>query len=138
MRIYVAGPMSGIPQFNYPAFDQMAELLRSKGHDVVNPAEMDDPAIHAIGMASPDGNIHTMESHGQTWGDFMARDIKTLIDGGIEAVVVLPGWANSRGARLETFVASALLNLPIAAFVRGGFENVSRRSLMRAWGGSHG
>jgi hypothetical protein len=115
MRVYVAGPMTGIPQFNYPAFIKAAEYLRSLGLDVVSPAELDDPEDKAAALASSDGNmLQYSDGTGKTWGDFLARDVKLLADDGIEAVVVLPGWDRSRGARLETFVA-ALCGLPIIA-----------------------
>lgn len=112
-KVYIAGPMTGYPQFNHPAFIDMAERLRAQGIEVISPAELDDPKIRAISMASVDGSIATIESHGMTWGDFLARDVKLLADDGIGAVVVLPGWEKSRGARLETFVANALCGLPI-------------------------
>ena len=38
-RIYIAGPMSGLPDLNYPAFNAMAAKLRAHGHHVENPAE---------------------------------------------------------------------------------------------------
>ena len=37
-RIYIAGPMSGLPELNYPAFNAMAERLRAHGH--VRPSAM--------------------------------------------------------------------------------------------------
>ena len=113
MHLYIAGPMTGIPQFNYPVFEAMATLLRRDGHDVVSPAEMDDPATRAAALASPDGAPGTGSANGETWGDFLSRDVKLLADDGIEGVVVLPGWQFSRGARLETFVANAICGLPL-------------------------
>lgn len=104
MSIYTAGPMTHIPQFNYPAFDALARSLRAAGFDVVSPAELDDPDDRAAALASPDGDPARYTGH-STWGDFLARDVKLISDGGIDAVVVLPGWERSRGARLETFVA---------------------------------
>ena len=41
LRLYVAGPMSGIPHLNHPEFDRMADLLRALGHEVFSPAEKD-------------------------------------------------------------------------------------------------
>jgi hypothetical protein len=114
MKLYVAGPMTGIPKFNFPAFDEMAVALREDGHDVVSPAELDDPVDRAAALASPDGSAL---SYGngvkKSWGEFLARDVKLLADGGIEGVVVLPGWERSRGARLETFVANQMAGLQI-------------------------
>lgn len=105
MRIYLAGPMTGIPQFNIPAFDRAAARLRGFGYHVINPAEEDTPAVRAAGLASIDGKL---DEHGmigsKTWGDLLARDVKIVADD-IDAVVLLPGWMHSRGARLEAFVA---------------------------------
>ena len=42
-RIYIAGPMSGLPDLNSPAFNAMAERLRAHGHHVENPAENPPP-----------------------------------------------------------------------------------------------
>ena len=135
MKLYIAGPMTGIPQFNYPAFFEMADILRDEGHTVVSPAEMDDPAIRAASFASRDGNIHTLESHGATWGDFLARDVKLLADDGIEGIVVLRGWQHSRGARLETFVAR-LRGIAIYEWSdEWGLMAVPPLMLYRAWTG---
>lgn len=38
-RIYIAGPMTGLPDFNFPAFNDMAAILRGLGYHVENPAE---------------------------------------------------------------------------------------------------
>lgn len=38
-RIYIAGPMSGLPAMNYPAFNTEAARLRALGFEVENPAE---------------------------------------------------------------------------------------------------
>lgn len=138
MRVYLAGPMTGLPSFNIPAFDEAAATLRDMGYEVVSPAELDDPAIRAISLASPDGAIATLQSHGATWGDFLARDVKLLVDDGIEGIVVLPGWAGSRGARLETFVGF-LAGLPILRMEwYGGYiaiNTVEPLALYRAWAG---
>lgn len=105
-KVYVAGPMTGIPQFNIPAFDALAAKLRAKGNTVVSPAELDSHEIRQELLASPDGQYafgSTIGATKMTWADFLARDVKLIADE-ISEIVVLPNWQYSRGARLEVFV----------------------------------
>lgn len=143
-RLYMAGPMTGIPQFNFPAFDRAASDLRARGYEIVSPAELDDPVDRAAALASPDGSAL---SYGtgvkKSWGEFLARDVKLIADDGIEGVVVLTGWENSRGARLETFVANALCGLPVFRILRPALgqidlDPVPPLTLYRAWTGEEG
>lgn len=96
----MAGPMTGIPSNNVPAFDAAADRLRALGHDVVNPADLNREMGHDPREQTPP----------HMYGEFMRADLKALL--GVEAVVVLPGWGRSRGARLETDVARAI-GIPI-------------------------
>lgn len=100
-RIYLAGPMSGLPQFNFPAFYAAAKRLREIGFDVVSPAELDDEITAKAALASAEGKP---QDQSLTWGDFLARDVKLIADGGINGIVFLPNWFKSRGARLEATV----------------------------------
>jgi len=86
MKLYLAGPMTGIPEHNFPAFNEAAEELRQAGYDVVNPAEQG--------------------SNEASWAEYMKRDIPLLLQ--CEAVATLPNWDASRGARLEVHIANAL------------------------------
>lgn len=86
-RIYISGPMTGLPDLNFPAFNAAAERLRRQGHSVVNPAE--------IGSEP-----------GRDWVDYMKADIKALCD--CDALALLPGWQNSKGAHLELHLAHRL------------------------------
>lgn len=131
MRVYTAGPMSNLPQFNYPAFIEAAAVLRKEGYEVVSPAELDDPETRALALRSKTGEWGTGVAHGETWGDFLARDVKLLSDGGIEAIFVLPGWERSRGARLETFIGRQMVGLPVIDFVTR--KRVPMKRLIKAW-----
>jgi len=86
-RIYIAGPMTGLPEFNYPAFNRAAAALRAQGHHVENPAENPAPACGS-------------------WAGYMRLALPQLCT--CDAVHRLPGWKQSRGARLESFVARVL------------------------------
>ncbi len=86
-RCYIAGPMTGLPELNFPAFHREAARLRADGWHVVNPAEINaDPAAE--------------------WLDCMRADIKQLVD--CTAILMLPGWERSRGASLEHTIAQRL------------------------------
>lgn len=43
-HIYLSGPMTGVPEYNYPAFNAEAARLRALGYTVENPAENPLPA----------------------------------------------------------------------------------------------
>ena len=87
MRAYLSGPMTGQPELNFPAFNETARLLRSAGHEVVNPAEL-----------NPDPTT--------SWEDCMRTDIKALCD--CSHIVMLAGWETSKGAHLELQIAHRL------------------------------
>lgn len=88
MRVYIAGPMTGIPALNYPAFHAETARLRALGHEVVSPAEINDGLEH------------------EGWVACMRRDVVALTT--CRALQLLSGWENSRGAQLELGIARAL------------------------------
>ncbi len=104
MKVYLAGPMSNLPQFNFPAFYAAAEELRAQGFEVVSPAELDDAEDKGAALKSVDGDPNNRAIVKKTWGDFLARDVKLLADQGIEGIVFLPDWQKSKGAKLEAYV----------------------------------
>ena len=105
MRYYLAGPMQGRPQFNYPLFDSVSLALRKLGYDIISPAEMDSDEIRMSALASKDGKPgdKTLVAD-QTWGDFLSRDVKMIADE-LDAIILLPEWETSKGAKLEAFVS---------------------------------
>jgi hypothetical protein len=82
-RIYLSGAMTGLPEFNFPAFHAEAAHLRSLGYEVVNPAE-------------------TNSDH-PSWEICLRRDIAELME--CDTLALLDGWEASKGASLEVFVA---------------------------------
>lgn len=86
-KLYLAGPMTGYPQLNFPAFHAAAAQLRAAGFEVVNPAELNlDP--------------------GTSWRQCMIIDIRELVL--CDGIALLPCWENSKGASLEYRIARGL------------------------------
>ena len=83
-RVYLSGPMTGLPDLNFPAFHAHAAALRELGHHVVNPAEL-------------------VPDKGLTWEDCMRADLAGLAT--CDAIALMPGWHTSRGAHLELHTA---------------------------------
>lgn len=79
-RIYLAGKMSGLPDFGYPAFNAEAARLRALSYHVENPAENPEPPC-------------------KSWEGYMRLAIAQLIT--CDTIALLPGWEDSRGARVE-------------------------------------
>lgn len=86
-RVYIAGPMTGIEAFNYPAFNAEAARLRTLGYEVENPAENPAPACG-------------------TWAGYMRLALSQMLR--CDVVALLPGWAGSKGARIERRIAGEL------------------------------
>lgn len=87
MKVYLSGPMTGLPDFNYPAFHAAAKKLRDAGVVVENPAENQPPECG-------------------TWAGYMRNALVQMLR--CEAVVMLPGWESSRGASVEWRLAVEL------------------------------
>ena len=85
--MYVSGPMTGLPEFNFPAFNIVADEFRAAGWEVRNPADK--------------GIIDEW-----TWADYLRYDLREISE--CDAIYTLPGWRESKGARLEMHVASEL------------------------------
>ena len=106
MKYYLAGPMTGVPQFNIPLFDEAAFKLRKAGFDIISPAERDTYETRSSALRSKDGD-HAQLTTAESYGDMLSRDMKIIADE-VDGLVLLDGWENSRGARLEVYVALVL------------------------------
>jgi Domain of unknown function (DUF4406) len=121
MKLYLSGPMTGIAQNNLPAFYEAAKAIRAEGWEVISPAELDDEEDRAIALADAPAT--------KTWGDFLARDIKLIADSGIDGIALLPGWENSRGARLEATLG-LLCDLTFFEYIPGEMLRSIRRKFI--------
>ena len=107
MNIYLAGPMRGYPNFNFPAFYIAATKLREEGHTVFNPAEKDEKEYGKDAMLSPTGNLKTIERRGFSIRKALGMDT-AYICATADCVALLPGWNESKGACAEKALAEAL------------------------------
>lgn len=108
-KVYVAGAMRGIPEFNFPAFNAAAAMLRQIGCEVFNPAERDNEA-HGVDISK--GNLtgdeaQATKDHGFNLRDALGDDL-AFICKHADAVALLPGWERSKGANAERATAEAL------------------------------
>lgn len=92
MKVYVAGPMTGYPGFNYPAFFAAADRLRAVGIEPINPAREQG------------------REGCKSWLDFMRASLLDIAE--CDGIATLDGWGESRGAALEVHIARSL-DLPV-------------------------
>lgn len=87
---YISGPMRGVPDYNYPVFNEVEDYLRKlfPDHVVLNPASN-------FGGAT-DLPVTT----------YMAQDFQQVI--AADEIVLLPGWEKSEGSRREVELAKWL------------------------------
>lgn len=87
-KMYLSGPMTNIKDFNHPLFLRVATEFRLAGFEVCSPAEFFD------------GDT-TRERK-----EYMREAFKYLLEA--DTIVLLPGWQDSEGARIEVAVAKEL------------------------------
>ena len=88
LLIYIAGPMTGIPEYNRPAFNAAAKSLKERGATVINPA-------------TNFGGDQTL-----THAQYMRYSIHQLLV--VDAVYMLNNWEFSEGAVCEHTIAKSL------------------------------
>ena len=103
MRIYLAGPMTGHEHYNALAFEHAAAQWRDVGYEVVTPFDCNN-----VVWQKRYGRDFNPREDRCDYGDellslMFLEDLKALADA--EAVAVLPGWEQSKGARAEVLVA---------------------------------
>jgi hypothetical protein len=102
-RIYIAGPMSGIPDYNRPTFYSTAEAFEEGGWEVFNPAEND---VRLFG--SHEACNEAIEANrNQALRVMLGSDLEWICSDA-DAIAMLPGWEKSYGARAEHATAVAL------------------------------
>jgi hypothetical protein len=92
--IYLAGPMTGLKDFNFPAFDEAAAKLRAEGHCVFSPAEKDRQVFGNDINKSETGDVAEASAKGFSLRQALYEDTKFIC---LEAdtIAMLPGWKTS-------------------------------------------
>ena len=88
MIIYISGQISGLNLNEAKAtFKAVEDVLVETGCEVINP-------------------FNLFKEQDLTWSEFMVVDIKALLD--CNAICMIKGWEQSKGARLEHHIAEEL------------------------------
>lgn len=106
--VYLSYPMTGIELFNFPAARKAAEALRANGFDVWVPGENEIPTEDELAARTVSRKQRQA---------YLSKDID-IIQEVADAVVVLPGWEESEGCKLELAVAQAI-GVPVFEFPHG-------------------
>jgi len=85
MKLYIAGPMTGHEDWNYPAFNDVQRRLEAAGYTVLNPARQPD---------------------GLTYDEYLKRALADVFE--CDGIALLNGWWDSPGAKAEVALADAL------------------------------
>lgn len=105
-KVYISGPMTGVPNLNRLAFDRaVEEVYFEHEHDPVNPHDLHEGAADV------------------TWRGFMIRDVSHLLR--CDQMYMLRGWWWSKGARWEWLIGRFLCRLPCV--YQGGFWGGAKR-----------
>lgn len=103
MRVYISGPITGVPiEKARLAFKNAAAAMAMRGYEPVNPCDLPTPA----GCPCPDTSGTGGSGTGHTWSCYMRKDIAALAT--CDAILMLPGWQGSHGARREFDIANTL------------------------------
>ena len=93
MRVYISGPISGVENPEV-AFAEAEKIIEAEpGFEAINPI--------GIGIF-----LEAELGRKPTWQEYMRADIKAMLS--CDAVYMLPGWMDSKGARIEAFIAKEL------------------------------
>ena len=94
-KIFISGPMTGLPDFNFPRFNLVAKQLEDAGIDCVNPVDVCKKYKKETVLSNP-AKFQEMINEQQR----LEREC--------DAILLLDGWSKSKGVRLELKTALEL------------------------------
>lgn len=101
-KVYIAGPMRGKKLYNFPEFDRVGGILKSKGYEVFSPADLDREHGFDPWELPKDHDWNTLPE-GFDLKQAFFRDLGAVAE--CDFICLLDGWTDSVGARCEYFAA---------------------------------
>lgn len=102
-RIYIAGPMRGIKNFNFPAFDAARDQVVAVGWEAISPADLDREIGFDETAFPADYDWIDLRKIGFSIDDAIDRDVAAIKT--CDAIYMLDGWQKSKGACAEKALA---------------------------------
>lgn len=103
MKVYIGGPMTGHYRYNQVAFYAAADAWNNRGHAATTPFDTNSQVWHDHYGRPFDPGTDKCDYGDPILAEMIAADVQEICDA--DALVVLPGWQESRGTRLEVLVA---------------------------------
>ena len=117
-RIYLSGPMSGLPRSEYRRkFREAERILHRHGYGVINPCNVWACRFPWIYKA-----MEFCLGHSKAYALILAYDLILLMTRA-DGIAMLPGWRASRGAQIENYVAR---HFPMMGISKAAAEEIER------------
>ena len=97
MKLYISSKMTGVAANNREAFNDMEEILKGLGHDVVNPVYLGEE-LNSYRDSS--------DLEEPTYSDYLLNDLYALSY--CDGIVMFGKWIGSNGAQAEYHFALAI------------------------------
>lgn len=113
-KYYLGGPMSNHPKYNWPAFDDAADFLRTYGLEIVSAHEIDF------------GETEKTRGKTKSYHEYFKTSLATMLT--CDAAIFLPRWAGSRGA-MQELTTAVMCGMWVFAYNKSNIDNPLQRLL---------
>lgn len=110
MKIYIAGPITGMPNHNEQEFKSVENELRALGHEPVNPFTIADKLNTSYGEIQKSFDVLYKCGKDAPGSELAKKTIEMDMDelSTCDVIYLLPGWRKSRGSLEELRQAKKL------------------------------
>ena len=117
-KIYLSGPMSGLPRSEYRRkFREVEKILRKHGYGVINPCNVWTCRFPWIYRA-----MEWVLGRRWAYAAVLCYDLLLLMTRA-DGIAMLPGWRASRGAQIENYTAR---HFPLMGISRQAAEEIDK------------